>query len=190
MRSFTIILTLFFLSLSKTFFSQDVNEDNWQNGDIVFIKNAKLSNTQSANDKDKFNCMGIILIENGHPFVYYAAGEPLKKISFHDFIALSEGKKYSIKWLNEKGVITEDVVKTMRTYAAAKLGTAYDDKENLNSDEFYNAEFVWKIYRSCVGTHLCEPKEIGAEPNKKITDKSLANKYVSVRDIYKSELLE
>ncbi len=190
MKTLTLISTLFLLSLTNVSYAQGVNENNWQNGDIVFIKSSKISNSLSASDKEKFNCMGIIFVENGHPMVYYTAGEPLKKVSFQEFIDLSVDKKYSIKWLNETGVINEDVIKTMRSYATAKLGTKYDDKENLNSEELYNAEFIWKIYKTTIGTYLCQPKEKDEEAAKKNPTKYLDTKYVSVKDIYKSELLE
>ncbi len=191
MKQFTFILSFVFLLLSNILFSQgEVNENNWQNGDIVFIKYPKMNSIATTSDKEKFNCMGIIFIENGHPMVYFAANEPLKKISFHEFIELSVEKKYSVKWLNETGVMNDEAVKTMRSYSTAKLGTAYDTKESLNSEELYNAEFIWKIYKTCIGTYLCEAKEIGANANKKSSSKTLENKYVTEHDIYNSELLE
>jgi hypothetical protein len=179
-------------------FSQRSVDNNWQNGDIIFIKNSQMSRTQSSNAGDKFNCAGIIFRDNNELFVYYAS-EPLKKVKLQDFISLSQDRKYSVKWLAESALLTEDALKTMKTFANAKVGTPYDTDESLNSENVYNAEFIWKIYKNGLGINLCEPhlKELTAsgdnnskyDPGK---DKSplLSKKFVSIMDIYKSELLE
>jgi hypothetical protein len=187
------ILSLFDLPA----FSQR-NVDNWQNGDIIFIKNTQMSRSQSSNEADKFNCAGIIFRDNNELFVYYAS-EPLKKLPLQEFINLSQNRKYSVKWLLESALITEDALKTMKTYANAKVGTPYDNSENLNTEDVYNAEFIWKIYKNSLGINLCEPhlKELTAsgDNNSKFDpgkDNSpfLAKKFVSVMDLYRSELLE
>ncbi|MCE3225756.1 MAG: peptidoglycan peptidase [Bacteroidetes bacterium] len=193
MKLFTTLFTFTCLSFSNTCFSQEISENNWQNGDIVFIRNPKMVSATATTDKNKFNCAGIIFKENGHAMVYYA-GDPLKKCQISEFIAMSEDKKYSVKWLMESALLTEEAINSMHTFATAKLGTPYDVKENLNSDEFYNAEFIWKIYRSGLGVHVCDPKEIGTDKkiasSEGMSGSNFANKYVSVRDIYRSELLE
>jgi hypothetical protein len=192
MRLITPIITVICLSFNTVCRSQEISENTWQNGDIIFIKNLKMAGS-AASDKSKFNCAGIIFKENGHAMVYYA-GDPLKKCQISEFIAMSEDKKYSVKWLLESSLLTEEAVNSMHTFATAKLGTPYDSKENLNSEELYNAEFIWKIYRSALGIHVCEPKETGSDkkqsPSEGASNNNFANKYVSVRDIYRSELLE
>jgi len=198
MKKIKFLLSLLLLSVTCVLTAQSIDENNWQNGDIIFIKNAQMANSQSSNQTNKFNCVGIIFRENGHPMVYYGA-EPLKKCAMAEFLNLAEGKKYSVKWLAEDGLITEQVLNTMRTYAQAKLGTPYDNNENLNNEELYNAEFVWKIYRSGLGVNICEPKvkELTAsgDNNKKYDAEkdgsaNLSNKFIGVMDLYKSELLE
>lgn len=194
-----LIVTIFFAYiLSLNFSAQNVNENNWQNGDIIFIKNTQMSNSQSSNINEKFNCVGIIFKEDGHPMVYYAS-EPLKKLPLSEFLNYAEGRKYSIKWLSESDLMTEQTINTMLTYANAKLGTSYDNNENLNNEELYNAEFVWKIYRGSLGVKLSEPKSKELTASGDNNDKfnapkdatpNLSNKLVTVMDIYKSELLE
>jgi hypothetical protein len=179
-------------------FSQRSAHENWQNGDIIFIKNTQMSRSQSSSEDDKFNCAGIIFRDNNELFVYYAS-EPLKKVPLQDFIGFSKDRKYSVKWLMESSLLNEDALKTMKTYANAKVGTPYDNDESLNTENVYNAEFIWKIYKNSLGINLCEPhlKELTAsgDNNSKFDpgkDKSplLAKKFVSVMDIYRSELLE
>lgn len=178
----------FFACVTLGYSQEPVAHEQWQDGDIVFIKNPKLPG--ASGDKGKFNCAGIIFHENKQLVVFYA-DEPLKKCSLDEFIALSEDKKYTVKWLSDSSMLTDEAIKTMHTFATAKLGTKYDTKEDLNSNEFYNAEFVWKIFRSSLGIHLCEPKELTASnDDKEISSSNLANKYVTVRDILKSELLQ
>jgi hypothetical protein len=199
MKAFKFIFCFLFLSISNISIAQtEVNENTWQNGDIIFIKNNQLANSQSSNNADKFNCVGVIFRENNHPMVYFGA-EPLKKIPYSEFLNLAEGRKYSIKWLSESSLMTDEVINTMRTYATAKLGTPYDNNENLNNEELYNAEFVWKLYRGALGVNLCEPREkeltASGDNNKKFKPtknktSNLSNKFVSIMDIYKSILLE
>lgn len=191
MKSSFLLAIAFFGSVAMGS-AQDKKEapahEHWQDGDIVFIKNTKMA--ASANDKSKFNCAGVIFHEKGQTVVYYAS-QPLKKCTLDEFIAMSEDKKYSVKWLMDSSLLNEDVIKTMHTYATAKLGSPYDTKEDLSTEDFYNAEFIWKIYRSSLGIHLCEPKEVTASNGgKEISSNSLANKYVTIRDLYRSELLE
>lgn len=192
MKKFTIFLSLAFLLLSAFSFAQGITENTWQNGDIIFIKNPKMPMTQATTDKKQFNCVGLILKDNdGHSYVYYV-GDVLKKVRVAEFIAMSEDKKYSVKWLSETGLVTDEVAATMRTFVTAKLGTPNDTQESLNNDEMYNAELVWKIYTTALGVKLCEPKEYTAsgDVKKDVSSTGYANKSVTVRDLYKSEILE
>jgi glyoxylase-like metal-dependent hydrolase (beta-lactamase superfamily II) len=82
------------------------------------------------------------------------------KNSLEDFKKMSTGGEFMIKRLIEQEVLTTEVIDKMYGWAKSKLGIHYDNKVNLNNDELYNAEFVWKIYKSCLGLPLSEPKEL------------------------------
>jgi hypothetical protein len=195
MKTLTFLLAILLLTLNNNILSQEnINKDNCKSGDIVFIKNPAMVNTQLGNEKIKFNCAGVVFLEKGVPMVYYAS-EPLSKCSLTDFIKLSEDKRFSIKRIVENDLLTEEAINTMHVYATAKLGTPYDTKEELNTEDLYNAEFVWKIYKNCLGIYICEAKDLTASNDKKhdlahITSNSLAHKFVCIRDLFKSPCFE
>lgn len=182
-------------------FAQTVDaplETQIKDGDIVFIKTDK-ANSFLPNGNSKFNYAGVIFIEEGVPMVYYAS-EPLKKCNIDEFKKMSIGGEFMIKRLIEQEELNADVIAKMHGWAKAKLGIHYDNKINLNNDELYNAEFVWKIYKSCLGLPLSEPKEIkeykieDANVKEFLVDafgpKIFDEKMVAIGDIYRSTFLE
>ena len=197
-----IRLILFFI-FSGLFvgYSQTVDpmlETQIKNGDIIFIKTNK-ANSFLPNGNSKFNYAGLIFLESDVPMVYYAT-EPLKKCNLEEFKKMSIGGEFMIKRLIEQEVLTEEVILRMNSWANAKLGIHYDNKINLNNDELYNAEFIWKIYKSCLGLPLSEPKEIkeykieDANAKEFLEDafgpKIFDEKMVAIGDIYRSTFLE
>ncbi len=182
-------------------FSQTVNapvETQIKDGDIIFIKTNK-ANSFLPNGNSKFNYAGVIFIENDVPMVYFAT-EPLKKCSVEDFKKMSIGGEFNIKRLIEQEELTKDVINKMHTWANGKLGLHYDNQIKLNNDELYNAEFVWKVYKSCMGLPLSEPKELkeykieDANTKEFLIDafgpKIFDEKMVAIGDIYRSTFLE
>ena len=191
MKTIRHIFCLILVIISSNSFSQGITENTWQDGDIIFIKNPKMPPANEPGDKKNFNCTGIVIHDKEHAYVYFM-DEVFKKMPIMEFIAMSEDKKYSVKWLMEKELVDQTAIGIMTTYCNAKIGDKKDTQENLNTEELFNAEFVWKIYMSTLGVKLCEPKDMTLEADNK-KDMSLtgnAKKTVSVRDIYRSELLE
>lgn len=191
MKTLRHILTLAILLSTGFSFSQGITENTWQDGDIIFIKNPKMPPANEPGDKKNFNCTGIVIHDKEHAYVYFM-DEVFRKMPIMEFIDMSEEKKYSVKWLMEKDLVDQTAIGIMKTYCNAKIGDKKDVLENLNTEELFNAEFVWKIYMSTLGVKLCEPKDMTLEADTK-KDMSLngnASKTVSVRDIYRSELLE
>ncbi|MCE3258402.1 MAG: peptidoglycan peptidase [Bacteroidetes bacterium] len=189
MKIFKFILGLLIVLLATGAFAQEsINENNCLNGDLVFIKKARFHSVYGTVEKNKFNFTGIIFWENGSPVVYYS-DEPLKKCSLSEFIALSEHRQFDIKRLVDPSLLTNETVSTMQVFATAKLGTPYDGLEKLNNEELYNAEFVWMVYKTCLGLHLCEPRENETASGSK-NFPATSVKHVALRDIYKSEMLQ
>jgi hypothetical protein len=149
------------------------------------------------NGKTNFNYVGVIFTEDGVKMVYHAT-EPVSKCSLNEFIAMSEGNDYKIKRVNDAEALTEDVIKTMHTFAKAKLGNHYDNKLNLNNEDLYNAEFVYKMYQSSLGIMLVQPKplsEYKTDSNsleflkEAYGNEILAEKMVVIGDIYNSKYM-
>lgn len=192
-------LLLLFTASYSMLFAQERNDTTFKNGDVIFIKNKKLiGNNLIPNGKTNFNYVGVIFIENGVPMVYHAT-EPVSSCNVDDFIAMSVDKHYKIRRLFEQQLLTPDVVATMRSFAKAKLQTHYDNKLTLNNDELYNAEFVYKMYQSCLGIPLTKPKTLSAYKNDAASldflkeaygDGIMTEKLVVIGDIYHSEFME
>lgn len=176
----TFIYSFLVLLFSLESFAQTVIK-SCKNGDLVFIK---LPNTSSVSaDKAKFNCLGIVFIEQGVPMVYYT-DDQLRKSTYDDFLKLSVNNKHDIKRLSDTELLSEDVISTMRIYATAKLGVPNDKNLGWGDEALYNPEFIWKLYKQCVGLPLCKTKEV------KISALgNAADKMVIVGDIYKSDAL-
>lgn len=201
MKTKLYISIFFLLAVVAISFAQTVDaplETQIKDGDIVFIKTNK-ANSFLPNGNSKYNFAGVVFIEADVPMVYYAT-EPLKKCSVEDFKKMSIGGEFMIKRLIEQEVLTADVITKMHNWASAKLGLHYDNKINLNNDELYNAEFVWKVYKSCLGLPLSEPKELKEykidDPNAKeflmdaFGQKIFDEKMIAIGDIYRSTFLE
>lgn len=197
-KLFISLLFIFVVSFGSSQTKDEALETQIKNGDIIFIKTDK-ANSFLPNGNSKFNYIGVIFIEADVPMVYYAT-EPLKKCNLEDFKKMSIGGAFMIKRLIEQEELTADVITKMHGWAKAKLGIHYDNKINLNNDELYNAEFVWKIYKSCLGLPLSEPKELKEYKIEDINAKEFLvdafgpkifdEKMVAIGDIYHSTFLE
>jgi hypothetical protein len=97
-------------------------------------------------------------------------------------------------------MLTNKVITAMHNFALEKLGTNYDNKLSLNSDDLYNAEFIWKIYNNTLELSLSIPREIKdyKVENSLAIDflkdaygpEILKEKIVSIGDLYQSQFLE
>jgi hypothetical protein len=181
-------------------FSGLAQQSELKNGDIIFIKNKEIKGKSLLPvGKSKFNYVGIVFLEKDGPVVYHAM-EPLTKCSVDDFLKLSDGRDVVVKHLAEEELLTDEVVKTMRSFAEAKVGSAYDNSLKLSNDQMYNAEFIWKVYQAGIGVPLCIPREIKEYKVENqtaiefLTDaygtEILDEKIVAVGDIFQSQFLE
>jgi len=175
-------------------------QTGFMDGDIIFIKNTETKGKSLLpNGKSKFNYVGVVFLENTVPYVYHSM-EPFSKTLLTDFVKLSEKSEFGIKHLTEEEALTAEVIQTMKNFSDAKVGTVYDNQLSLNNDEFYNAEFVWKLYKAALGLPLCIPREIKEYKMENPSalefltdaygDKILNEKIVTVGDIYQSQFLE
>jgi hypothetical protein len=195
MKRSKLLIPFLFLGMCMPFYSQ-----TYKNADIVFIKNKETKGKSLIpNGKGKFNYVGIIFIENNVPMVYHSS-QPLSKSTLDDFLKLSSDGDFSVKRLIESELLSSDIITAMHTFAKAKLGSTYDNQLNLNNENLYNPEFVWKIYKSALGLPLSAPKEVKEYKvdNPVITEfltdaygeTILNEKIVAVGDIFQSQFLE
>lgn len=195
-----ILSAILVLALVGVSFSQEENGKLKLigNGDVIFIKNKKTNgNSLLPNGKTNFNYVGVVFVEDGVKMVYHAT-EPVSKCRLDEFIAMSEGNDYKIKRLYDASVLTDDVIKTMHTFAKAKLGNHYDNKLNLNNEDLYNAEFVYKMYQSGLGIMLVQPKPLSEYKTdsgsleflkEAYGNEILTEKMIVIGDIYNSKYM-
>jgi hypothetical protein len=201
---FVLILSVFsfsnFANAQENKENEEYTDSVYKNGDIIFIKNRQLEgNNLIPTGKTKYTYTGIIFLEGEQPYVYFAA-EPVKKLPLNEFLKFTVDNKHVIKRLIDQSLLTSDALATMKSFANAKLGQHYDNQLKLSNDELYNAEFVWKIYKSCVGLPLSMPKElqeykIDQEVNKEFLTEIygpaiLTEKMVAIGDIYRSNYVQ
>ena len=170
-----------------------------QNGDVVFIRHKNFKTTSVIpNGKTPYNYAGIVFIEKGIPMVFHA-NEPVSKTTFDNFLMMADAGEFKVKRLTEPELLTEEVIGTMHAYATAKLNTHYDGKLSLSTDELYNAELIYKIYRQALGIKLTEPKAIGNLKQDAVTldflkeaygDNIVNEKMVVLGDLYHSVYME
>jgi hypothetical protein len=142
------LLKQLFLFLVFSFGLQTLStaQNNFKNGDIIFIVNPSgQGKAIQLATKSKFTHVGIIFIENGKPMVYHAV-EPVSKNTVDEFIGMSVNGKYEIKRLKDQTLLTQDIINTMLNTARADLGKHYDLAFSWDDKELYCSEFVWKLY--------------------------------------------
>ena len=101
-----------------------------------------------------------------------------------DFINLSPTKKYIVKHLIEKEILTDDVITNMHDIAKIKLNM---DSKNKATTIQNNTNFVCDIYKSSTGLPLCKTEKSTDLNNTTIASTKTT---IAIKDMYLSEILE
>jgi hypothetical protein len=123
MQRIFIILSIL-LSLANFSCTDDYQP---KNGDIIFqtSKSSQSLAIQRATNS-KYSHMGIVYLEEGHPFVFEAV-EPVKLTPLRDWIARGKGGHYVVKRLgNANEVLTEEALQRMLKAGKSFEGKHYD----------------------------------------------------------------
>jgi len=181
MKNFTLnylALILCGLLSYTTLTSQHISNPkfSYADGDIIFIKN---NINEELATKSKYTFAGVIFIEDSSPVVYYA-NKTVNKCLLSEFINLSSSKKYIIKHLIEKEILTEDVISTMHAIAKIKLNINYKTNDTSIQN---NTNFVWDIYKSSTGLPLCKTEKL-------VNLGNVTKTTIAIKDMYLSEFLE
>ncbi len=183
----------------SAFYGQDLS--GLRNGDILFIVNNQgQGRAIQLATHSKFTHVGIVFFENGKPVVYHAV-EPVKKSSLSEFVGLSADNRYEVRRLKHVELLTDSVIKLMRSLAKKELGKHYDLEFNWSDKELYCSEYVWKIYQRALGLEIGEPKPLGSfDLSHPVVKQKLLERYhghiplqekmISPGDMYESALVE
>ena len=144
--------------------------------------------------------MGIIYIRKDKFFVYEAV-QPVKLTPLDQWIARGEDKHYIIKRLkNYKKVLTDDVLKKMKSVGERFKGKDYDLYFNWSDDRIYCSELVWKIYNEASGLEIGKLQKLKEfDLSNPIVENKIKERYgneipldetvISPSQIFESELL-
>ena len=137
---------LFCITFLVSIFSFAQVESQLKTGDIIFITNqGGQGKAIQLATKSKYTHVGVVFVENGVVYVYYAV-EPVTKSAFKDFLEFSEDKKYVVKRLKNPALLTDKTNEQMRLMAVGLLNKHYDIYFDWKDNEWYCSEFVWKLY--------------------------------------------
>lgn len=157
MQRIFIILSVF---LSFSNFSCS---DKYQprNGDIIFhTSRSSQSLAIQRATKSKYSHMGIVYLQEDHPFVFEAV-EPVKRTPLRDWIVRGTDGHYMVKRLaNAKESFTEDAIQRMLHVGKSFEGKHYDLYFEWSDDRIYCSELVWKIYNRALGIELGQLQRI------------------------------
>lgn len=199
MRTLFLKLSFVFTLASCSLFAQDLT--GLKDGDIVFIVNNQgQGRAIQLATHSKFTHVGIVFFENGKPMVYHAV-EPVMKSTLAEFISFSGDGRYEMRRLKNRTVLTDSVIRVMKSLAAKELGKHYDLDFNWSDEEMYCSEYVWKIYKRALGIELGQLKPLGAfDLSHPVVKEMLEERYdgniplnekmISPGDMYESNLVE
>lgn len=131
-----------------------VAQTTLKTGDILFISNpwGQGKAIQLATHS-QYTHVGVVIVENGKPFVYHAV-EPVTKSTLEEFISFSSDGSYVAKRLKDPAVLSTMNMEKLKKMAASLLGKHYDIYFNWKDDEWYCSEYVWKLFQRSCGVEI------------------------------------
>ncbi|KEY60853.1 putative cell wall-associated hydrolase-like protein [Serratia sp. DD3] len=132
-----------------------------QEGDIIFQQSRSSQSLaiQQATGSP-YSHMGIILLRNGKPYVFEAAGQ-VKYTPLNAWIARGEGKHFVIKRLKNGGQPLSELQQLrIRQQAQQFVNLPYDMQFTWSDNKMYCSELVWKIYDRALGVPIGKLQKI------------------------------
>lgn len=166
-----VLILVVIISCTSTAIEQDLTETTtskhkvkaktpsptFQSGDIIFqTSNSSQSKAIQLATHSPYSHVGIIYEQKGEFWVYEAV-EPVKLTTLKAWIKRGKKGKYVVKRLkNAATVLTQEVLKKMKTVGEKYMGKHYDLYFEWSDDKIYCSELVWKIYKEATGIELGE----------------------------------
>ena len=176
-------------------------EEPLRDGDIIFhtSKSSQSLVIQRATGS-AYSHMGIIIFENGNPFVLEAI-EPVSLTPLSKWVNRGAGGRYSVKRLKDaERLLKPEKVAKMKKIGYAFLGKHYDSYFEWSDSRQYCSELIYKIYERSIGIKLCPLRRLRSfDLDDPIVKKKLKERYgrhvpldelvVAPSDIYDSPYL-
>jgi len=120
----------------------------FKNGDLIFINiscgpmcDAINAVTQAYNN-EKFNHMGLVVVQNNKTFVYEAIGTAVVKTPIQTFLGYSNDPIYVGKLNPEFNQLIPDAL----AFAEKQLGIPYDNDFLYNNGKYYCSELIYDAF--------------------------------------------
>ena len=153
---FIFLLALFTISSLALADVPDVRD-----GDIIFhTSHSSQSVAIQRATGSKFSHMGLILFQNGRPFVFEAVAT-VRFTALNTWIHRGVGGHYVVKRLrNSKSILNPLGRKALYREALKFQGRPYDLVFNWSDERIYCSELVWKAYNRALGLHIGELQKL------------------------------
>jgi uncharacterized protein YycO len=132
-----------------------------RDGDIIFqtSRSAQSVAVQKATGS-RYSHMGLVLMRNGKPFVFEAAGV-VQYTPLDRWVARGVGGHFVVKRLRDASeVLTSSGVERLHRASKKYQGRPYDLTFEWSDDRMYCSELIWKIYQRELGVRIGELQKI------------------------------
>lgn len=151
-----LLIALVFSQLSQAGTLPAVRE-----GDLIF--QTSLSTQSLAIQRataSRYSHMGMILFQNGKPFVYEAVAT-VRHTPLDKWIARGKGGRYVVKRLaRADAVLTRANLDKLRGAARQFAGKPYDLTFEWSDQRIYCSELVWKIYKNALDIEIGQLQQL------------------------------
>ncbi len=130
-----------------------------QEGDIVFQTSlSSQSRAIQIATGSPYSHMGIVLFQNGKPYVYEAV-QPVKYTPLQAWLARGKGGHYVAK--RTRKPLSAKALATFHSLARKYAGRPYDLTFEWSDNRMYCSELVWKLYKAA-GIELAPLTKLGS----------------------------
>jgi len=132
-----------------------------RDGDIVFqtSQSAQSVAVQKATGS-RYSHMGLVLLREGKPFVFEAAGV-VQYTPLDRWVARGVGGHFVAKRLRDSAeVLTPSGIERLHRASKKYQGRRYDLTFEWSDDRMYCSELVWKLYQRELGIRIGELQKI------------------------------
>ncbi|MGE0407035.1 MAG: YiiX family permuted papain-like enzyme [Candidatus Korobacteraceae bacterium] len=172
-----------------------------RDGDIIFqtSRSAQSAAIQRATGSP-YSHMGIILLQDGRPYVLEAA-TTVRYTPLESWISRGEGGTYVIKRLkNASALLTPAAVQKLQAEAARYRDKEYDLTFEWTDRRIYCSELVWKMLKRGLGVEVGQLQKLGdfrlddplvhAKLQERYGDHPLEEPVIAPSEMFNSPLLE
>lgn len=148
MKKTTVYNLIIFIYLGLFCTKNYAQNNTFKNGDLLFINiscgpmcDAINAVTQGYNN-EKFNHMGIVVVENNQPFVYEAIGDAVVKTPLNSFLKYTNQSIY----LGQLKPEYQNLIPDALEFSKKQLGVPYDNDFIYNNEKYYCSELIYDAF--------------------------------------------